>query len=120
KIVSHHLGGMIPFFWGRINETYSPADQQKTIGRTLPEPLFKYFSLFYYDTAVGGSVSAVKCAYDVFGASQLVFATDNPHGPGTGEIRLATYPGVIKSLGLSEAENKQIFEGNARKILGLI
>ncbi|MFH1490677.1 MAG: amidohydrolase family protein, partial [Pseudomonadota bacterium] len=24
KIVSHHLGGGIPFFWGRIEETYAP------------------------------------------------------------------------------------------------
>ena len=119
KIVSHHLGGMVPFFWGRINETYNPADQQRTIGRVLPEPLFTYFSRFYYDTAVGGSASAIRCAYEVFGANQLVFATDNPHGPGTGEIRLATYPGVIRSLGLSEVENKKIFEDNARSILNL-
>jgi len=120
KIVSHHLGGgMIPFFWGRINETYAPEDQQRKIGRVMPKPLFDYFSLFYYDTAVGGSATAIRCAYEVFGASRLVFATDAPNGPGAGEIRLATYPGVIKSLGLSESENKCIFEDNARKILNL-
>lgn len=120
KVVSHHLGGgMIPFFWGRINETYDPDDQEKTIGRVLPKPLYHYFSKFYYDTAVGGSSTAIKCAYDVFGANQLIFATDAPNGPGDGEIRLATYPDVIRSLGLSEAENKKIFEGNARRILNV-
>ncbi len=119
KIVSHHLGGGIPFFWGRINETYDPPSQQRNIGRVLPKPLFDYFSLFYYDTAVGGSAAAIRCAYEVFGADQLVFATDAPWGPGTGEGRLATYPDVIRSLGLPEADNRKIFADNARRILNL-
>jgi len=55
----------------------------------------------------------------VFGADQLVFATDAPWGPGTGESRLANYPKVVKSLGLSEVDNKKIFAENARRILNL-
>ncbi len=121
KVVSHHLGGgMVPFFLGRINETYTQANQQRLIGRVLPKSLSDYFSLFYYDTAVGGSAPAIRCAYEVFGADKLVFATDAPWGPGTGESRLADYPKVIKSLGLSEAENKKIFEDNARGLLNLV
>ncbi len=120
KVVSHHLGGgMIPFFWGRMTESYDPTEQQQKIGRILPKPLFDYFSRFYYDTAVGGNAAAIRCAYEVFGGDQLVFATDSPHGPGGGELRLANYPGVIKSLGFSEADNKKIFEDNARRILNL-
>jgi len=39
KIISHHLGGgMIPFFWGRINETYAPENQERLLGRVLPRP----------------------------------------------------------------------------------
>jgi uncharacterized protein len=117
KIVVHHLGGMIPFFWGRISETYEPSDQQRRIGKVMPKPLYDYFSRFYYDTAVGGSAAAIRCAYEVFGADQIIFATDCPNGPDKGEGRLASYPGVIKSLGLTEVENRKIFEGNARKIL---
>ena len=120
KVVSHHLvGGMIHFFWGRINETYEPANQQRTIGRVLPKPLFDYFSRFYYDTAVGGSAPAIRCAYEVFGADQLIFATDFPWGPGSGESRLVNYPELIKSLGFSDADNKKIFEDNARRVLNL-
>jgi predicted TIM-barrel fold metal-dependent hydrolase len=120
KVVAHHLGGgMIPFFMGRINETYNPADQQKKIGRVLTKPLFEYFSRFYYDTAVGGSAPAIRCAYEVFGADQLIFATDAPHGPGLGENRMEEYPQVIRSLGFSEAENKKIFAENARRVLNL-
>jgi aminocarboxymuconate-semialdehyde decarboxylase len=120
KVVSHHLGGgMIPFFWGRINETYEPSKQERLIGRILPKSLYDYFSRFYYDTAVGGSAPAVRCAYEVFGADQLIFATDAPFGPGTGERRLANYPSVIKSVGLSETDNNKIFGDNARKMLNI-
>ncbi len=123
KIVSHHLGGGIPFFWGRTNESYdltwTEHAAQITMSRGLSKPLFDYFSRFYYDTAIGGSAPAIRCAYEVFGADRLLFATDAPYGPGKGEARLATYPNVIKSLGLSEVENRKIFADNARKLLNL-
>ena len=124
KIVSHHLGGgMIPFFWGRINETYHPSNQgilPQVIKPVMTKPPIEYFSLFYYDTAVGGSAPAIRCAYEVFGADRMVFATDAPYGPGTGEDRLANYPDVIRSLGLSEAENRKIFADNALEMLGMV
>ncbi|MFB3885787.1 MAG: amidohydrolase family protein [Thermodesulfobacteriota bacterium] len=124
KVVGHHLGGGIPFFWGRTNETYDLTNvthtaENEAIGRVLTKPLFDYFSQFYYDTAVGGSASAIRCAYEIFGADQLLFATDAPNGPGSGEVRLATYPDVIKSLGLSEGDNRKIFADNARRMLNL-
>lgn len=116
NVVSRHLGGgMIPFFWGRINETYAPEKQQKTIGRVLPKPLFDCFSMFYYDTAVGGSAAAIRCAYEVFGADRLLFATKSPWGPGTGELRLSEYPKAIYSLNLSDKDTKNIFTDNARQ-----
>ncbi len=121
KIISHHLGGGIPFFWGRTNETYDPGGEpegeMQIVSQTLPKPLIEYFSLFYYDTAIGGSSAAIRCAYEVFGADRLLFATDAPFGPGTGEDRLATYPEAIRSLGLSETDNGKIFADNILAIL---
>ncbi|MFC1932430.1 amidohydrolase family protein [Chloroflexota bacterium] len=119
KIISHHLGGGIPFFWERTDETYSTEGERQTISLILTKPLFEYFSLFYYDTAVGGSSAAIRCAYDVFGADRLVFATDAPFGPGTGENRLATYPKAIKSLNLPEIDNGKILAGNIQGVLNL-
>jgi predicted TIM-barrel fold metal-dependent hydrolase len=120
KVVSHHLGGGLPFLMGRTIEAYGePSQQEKMLGRVLPGDLFEYFSRFYYDTAVGGSAPAIRCAYEIFGVGQLVFATDAPFGPGGGEERLASYPKVIRSLGLSEEENKKIFFDNARKLFNL-
>jgi len=124
KVVGHHLGGGIPFWMGRVTETYDVTNPlhdatAKAIFQVVSKPLFDYFRLFYYDTAVGGSGAAIKCAYDVFGADQIIFATDAPNGPGTGEVRLATYTKVIKSLGLPEEATDKIFAGNARRLLNL-
>ncbi|MDP2932181.1 MAG: amidohydrolase family protein [Chloroflexota bacterium] len=123
KVVSHHLGGgMIPFYMGRTLETYEPENQRQNYGgqtQPLPKPLFEYFSRFYYDTAVGGSAPAVKCAYEVFGAGQLVFASDAPWGPGSGEFRLREYPKVIQSLDIPAADKEKILAGNARRMLNL-
>ncbi len=110
---------MIPFFLGRMNEIYATENQERFIGRVLPEPLVNYFSRFFYDTVVGESTAAIKCAYEVFGADQLVFATDMPWGPGTGVSQLGDYPKLIRSLGFPEADNKKIFEGNAKRLLNL-
>lgn len=123
KIVSHHLGGgLIPFFWGRIQETYDPDNQKQNYGArapALPKPPLEYFSRFFYDTAVGGSVPAIECAYKVLGADHIVFATDAPWGPGTGEFRLAEYPRVIESAIVSDEDRRKIFADNARLMLNL-
>lgn len=120
NVVSHHLGGgMIPFFMGRVIETNDPTASDESRVIQLPKPLFDYFSRFYYDSAVGGSAAAIKCAYEVFGANQIIFATDAPHGPKKGLGRLETYPQLIKSLGLPEADTEKILSGNVRRILNL-
>lgn len=119
KIVGHHLGGGIPFAWGRIAETYTPERQKKFLGRVLPKPVLHYFSNFYYDTVVGDNAPAIRCAYEVFGPDRIVFATDTPFGSGAGESRMADYPRVIRSLAFSDEENIKIFEGNIRQVLNL-
>lgn len=120
KIISHHLGGgMVPFFSGRIEESYTTDQQMHDMGRVLPKPPLEYFRLFYYDTAVGGSPAAVKCALEVFGPDQLVFATDFPHGPEGGLKRLETYSKIITSLKIPAADKKKIMGGNAKRILKL-
>ncbi len=120
KVVNHHLGGgMIPFLFGRIIESYTDEIQRKALGKVLPKPPAEYFRLFYYDTAVGGSAASIKYAYELFGADHIVFATDSPHGPNGGIDRLKTYPGLIKSLDIPEDDKKKILGGNAQKLLNL-
>ncbi len=120
KIVSHHLGGGIPFLMGRINESFGPEAMEKTARLAMKKPLLDYFSLFYYDTAVGNNKAAITCAYEVFGADHIVFGTDYPFGPGTGESRLIDYPKTIESSGLPASEIQKILAGNARKLFNLL
>jgi uncharacterized protein len=118
KVVTHHLGGgLIPFFLGRVMEYYEPDKQTQFLGRTFSKPLADYFARFYYDTAVGGHPATIKCACEIFGTSQIVFATDAPYGPQNGDERLATYPEQIKSLRLSKADTGRIMAGNIHKLL---
>ncbi len=124
KVVGHHLGGGLPFWMGRITETYDVTNplheaQAKRIHGGLSKPLFDYFSRFYYDTAVGGNAAAIRCAVETFGASQVIFATDAPNGPGTGEVRLATYTKIIRSLNLPKEDEDKVLAGNTRKMLNL-
>ncbi len=114
RILGHHLGGMIPYYSGRIDETYSkrnasPRRAQWTTG-IGGESAMEAFKSFYYDTAIGGSVPAIRLAVEVFGVDRVVFATDYPFGPESGRTRLATYPKKVQELGLSQDQNSKIFE----------
>jgi predicted TIM-barrel fold metal-dependent hydrolase len=120
KIVSHHLGGgMIPFFMGRIMESNDATGLESRKIPPLPKPLMEYFRLFYYDAAVGGSAAAIRCCYEVFGADQILFAIDSPHGPQKGLFRLEKYPKVLQELEMPEVDREKILSGNARRILKL-
>jgi aminocarboxymuconate-semialdehyde decarboxylase len=120
KVVSHHLGGgMIPFLFGRIEESYILENQERVLGRVLPKPLKELFGRFYYDTAGGSLEAAIKCCYDVFGADQILLATDSPHGPKGGEIALEGYPRRVRECGIPAEAADRINGGNARKLLGI-
>ncbi|MHB8566388.1 MAG: amidohydrolase family protein [Nitrososphaerales archaeon] len=122
KVVAHHLGAMIPFFAGRINESYD-----KEMSLVKPEqafdavkgkkPAMSHFDGFYLDTAIGGNKAAIECAREVFGAEKILFGTDYPFGPGDGQMRLERYPGIVEQANLTDREKQLIFEENAIKLL---
>jgi aminocarboxymuconate-semialdehyde decarboxylase len=117
KIVTHHLAGGIPFYLGRLEELYPQAAQARVFGKALSKPLRDYFSQFYFDTAIGGSIQATQCAYDVFGADHMILATDYPFGEGNVETRLENYPNVIGALRIPEKDKQNILGNNALKLL---
>lgn len=120
KVVSHHLGGgMVPFLWERVQESYLDKMQRQLLGHVLSKPVYEYFRLFYYDTAVGVNAAAIKYTCELFGAEQVVLGTDFPHGLNGGIDRLNDYPRIIKSLDIPEAGKNKILGGNAQKILNL-
>ena len=119
KIITHHCGGMIPFFDGRVGpglevlgSRTSDEDYSQVLS-SLKKPHMEYFKLFYGDTAMFGATLGVKCGLEFFGASQIVFATDAPLGP----IK-KTFDG-INGMDLDAATKQAIFYGNAAKLLRL-
>ncbi|MDG6907493.1 MAG: amidohydrolase [Nitrososphaerota archaeon] len=121
RLISHHLGGMIPFFFGRIAESYDRRSSFVKVSQVeaaqKSTSMTELFKKFYYDTAVGGNKHAVRLGYEIFGAERLVFSTDYPWGPEGGQVRLRTYPKAVQELGLSKEEQENILGANIRRIL---
>ena len=88
KIITHHLGGMIPYYDGRVGNGLEVLGQRTSdedysqILPSLKRPHMDYLKEFYADTAMfGGGIHAIRCGLEFFGADHVVFATDTPLGP---------------------------------------
>jgi uncharacterized protein len=118
KVITHHLGGMIPFYDGRIGpglqvlgSRTSDEDYSKVLS-SLKRPHLDYLHDFYGDTALfGGGIHAVRCGLEFFGSDHVVFATDTPLGP------IAPTIDTIKRLEIAAEDRRKIFVGNAERLL---
>jgi uncharacterized protein len=119
KIITHHCGGMVPFYDGRIGPGMAVLGSRTSdedyggVLSGLKRPHLDYFRLFYADTAMFGGRSGVLAALDFFGPGRLVFATDAPLGP----IRESA--AALDRLALSEAERAALMGGTAERLLRL-
>ena len=118
KIITHHLGGMIPFYDGRIGPGLAVLgsrtldEDYSKILPSLKRPHLDYLHDFYGDTALfGGGVHAVRCGLEFFGADHVVFATDTPLGP------IAPTIECIRKLDIPDQDRAKIFSGNAERLL---
>lgn len=122
KIITHHCGGMIPYFAQRI--LGFQGQQERRLGEEykakLTKPVLDYFRLFYNDTALYGSTSGLMCAYDFFGAEHILFGTDMPHDNQLGSGLIRDTITSIEQMNISGLDKKRIFEDNARKLLRLL
>jgi predicted TIM-barrel fold metal-dependent hydrolase len=125
KIISHHMGGMIPFFSGKIKLGF----RQILFGTRDENPLARerglkkhpidYYRMLYADTALGGEVSPTRCGHDFFGTAHCLFATDAPFDAEQGRYLIADTITGVCALGLPKDETDKIFAGNARALLRL-
>jgi aminocarboxymuconate-semialdehyde decarboxylase len=79
----------------------------------------EYFKMFYADTVLGGSSSALRCGLDFFGADKIVFASDCPFDPEGGPMFVREGIRSIEDLNLAEDDKRKIYFGNALKLLNL-
>lgn len=119
-LVSHHGGGMIPFYAGRIDGFYEtrmqyPENYANTDLPELDQPSAS-FGEFYADTALGGSVASHECAHELFGDS-LVFGTDYPFGPQRGRAGIESGLAAIEAMDVEKRTREGIRSGNLQDLL---
>jgi predicted TIM-barrel fold metal-dependent hydrolase len=124
KIITHHMGGMIPYFEGRVGYGWDKLGSRTTdenyeaLLASMKKRPIDYFRLFLADTALFGGRAATVCGLDFFGIDNVVFASDTPFEPTPGLYIRETIR-VIESLDLTAAQKDQIYRGNAAKLLKL-
>jgi aminocarboxymuconate-semialdehyde decarboxylase len=117
KVITHHLGGIIPYHEGRLEAAFpnlgrrSAGEDYMAVKHALRRPFIDYFKMFYGDTAMHGAVNPVRCGLEFFGPRNVVFASDAPFS----QIRRNI--DVIYRLDIGEQDRHMIFCGNAERIM---
>jgi uncharacterized protein len=124
KIITHHMGGMVPYFEGRVGYGWDQlgkrtSDTDYTIVlKTLKKRPLDYFRMFYADTALFGGFPATQCGLAFFGLDRVLFASDVPFEPSPGLYIRETIR-CIEGLNLKPEEKDQIYRGNAERLLNM-
>lgn len=122
RVITHHAGGMVPFFSGRVGPGWdsfgkrTPDAEADLVDSPLEGRPIDSFMKFHADTAVFGAPHALQCAYDFFGVEQMLFASDMPFDPVQGQFIRDTISDM-EALRCSEEDRARIYEGNARRLL---
>jgi predicted TIM-barrel fold metal-dependent hydrolase len=126
RFVTHHCGATIPLLLGRVGPMWDELGLRENDERNIAirarmaqrskRPI-DYFREFFVDTAIGGSVAALRCGLDLYGADHVAFATDFPYGPETGMYFLRENIRAMEELELPTAERDTIYFGTAGKLL---
>lgn len=121
KFVTHHCGGMVPYFEGRIRDAYDMLEMRYpgNIKKGLKKAPLDYLRMFYADTAINGSVAGMMCGYAFFGPEHILFGTDTPFDSQMGFRLVRETIEGIEQMEIPAAHKRMIFEENARKLMRL-
>ena len=125
RIITHHCGGMIPYFsgraemlWAQLGSRSAEGDEAQVLQRLKRAPI-EYFRMFYGDTVLGGAAAPLACGIAFFGVDHVVFASDCPFDPEGGPMFIREGIRSIEELGLSDGDKRKIYYGNASTLLKL-
>lgn len=121
KFITHHAGGMVPFFSERISTWYDYlAGPLRTDYRSAVRvPLLDAFRRFYGDTALNGNTAGLACAHAFFGADHILFGTDMPFDDEGGARSVRETLRSVAGMDVTAEVRNLILEGNARRLLRL-
>jgi aminocarboxymuconate-semialdehyde decarboxylase len=125
KILTHHMGAMIPFFderidtgWATLGSRTSGEDYSHVLP-SLGKPLLDCFRDFYGDTALCGGRIGTVCGIEFFGVDHVLYASDAPFGPEGGAGYIRSTMQVVASLDLPTADKEKISYRNATSFFGV-
>ncbi len=124
KIITHHMGGMIPYFAGKIKlgfrQIFFGTPEQNPVASEcgLKKPPVEYFKMLYADTALGED-APTRCGHAFFGTAKCLFATDAPFDAEQGRGLIANSLLAVNMLEIPQAEKDAILSGNAKRLLRL-
>jgi predicted TIM-barrel fold metal-dependent hydrolase len=119
KFVTHHCGGMVPFYAERIRQ-FTQVVRKGEAPLGLKMDAIEYFHLFYADTAIYGNTPALMCGLAFFGPDNLLFGIDFPLGDTErGDRNYRQTINAIDAMDISDEVRKKIYEDNARKLMKL-
>jgi predicted TIM-barrel fold metal-dependent hydrolase len=125
KIITHHMGAMIPYFEGRVGHGWdqlglrSSDDENTRVLKSMKKRPIDYFRMFHADTALFGALAATQCGLAFFGVDHVLFASDTPFEPAPG-VYIRETIAVIESLDLPAVDKERIYCGNAERLLKLV
>jgi predicted TIM-barrel fold metal-dependent hydrolase len=123
KIITHHMGGMIPYFSGRTGSgmdqlgARTEDEDLSIVLRRLKKRPQDYFKMFFADTATFGSGPAMQCGLEYFGVDHILFASDSPFDPEKGPGYIRETIRCLEELPISTSDREKIYEDNARRLL---
>ena len=113
---------MLPYFAGRAETLWAQLGSRSADGsdadvlKRLSKPPIEYFKMFYADTVLGGSTSALRCGLDFFGA--LVFGQGGQHALQRGDLLGLRDGGHVVELELSLGAVGALLEFGDRIAIG--
>ena len=122
KIITHHLGAMVPFFEARIRGAYdqfgarTSDEDYGALAKQLKKHPYEYFKMFYADTALYGGPAALECGLAFFGADHVIYASDLPFDPEGGAKYVRLSLEAMEAMHASAADKQKIYEGNIRRL----
>ena len=125
KIITHHMGAMIPYFEAKIQigfeQIFAGADKPNPVAERagLEKAPIEYFKMFYADTALNGAAAATECGLSFFGVDRCLFATDAPFDPEGGAMLIRETIKVLDGLDVADDARAKLYGGNTRRLLKL-
>ena len=125
RIITHHCGGMIPYFAGRAETLWAQlgartaGEEYSAILKRMTRPPIEYFRTFFGDTVLGGAAAPLRCGLEFFGPDRIVFASDCPMDPEGGPMFIREGIRSIEDLKLPEEVAAKIYRLNALRLLKL-